>query len=66
MEEGFPNSKYLLIFQAKIEIKMFHKKYHQNRIINEDFNILDLGREGGKTPISENFQFRLNYKLTIK
>ena len=22
MEEGFPNSKYLLIFQAKIEIKM--------------------------------------------
>ena len=37
--------------------------FNQKRIMNEDFNILDGGGEG---PISENFQFRPNYQLTIK
>ena len=63
MGEGFSNSKYLLIFQTKIQVQMFHKKFNQNWIINEDFNILN----SGEVFIGEIFQFRLvNYQLTIK
>ena len=36
-------------FSTNIQIKKFHTKFHQNRIINEDFEILGEGeRIGGK------------------
>ena len=35
----------LFYFSAKIQIKMFHTKFQQNRIINEDFKKIE--EEGG-------------------
>ena len=48
---GPPISEILSQFSINNYTKMFHTKFHQNRMINEDFKIL--GGGGGGPPICE-------------
>ena len=56
------NFNFFLLFQTEIQIKIFHTKFHQNQIMNKDFNILEGGRGLVATPSVK----CPNYQLIIK